>query len=62
MAQRLTMLGLEAESVHKIGGDFEGIIVAQILTRDPVPGSDKFSVCKVNDGTGERVNIYGAQT
>src|SRR5208282_4705539 len=29
--------------------------------RDPVPGTDKLSVCKVNDGKGERVIICGAQ-
>ena len=61
LAERLTMLGLEVESVHKTGGEFDGIVVAQILTRDPVPGSDKLSVCKVNDGKGERVIICGAQ-
>jgi phenylalanyl-tRNA synthetase beta chain len=48
LAERLTMLGLEVEGVHKTGGD-------------PVPGSDKLSVCKVNDGKGERVIICGAQ-
>jgi phenylalanyl-tRNA synthetase beta chain len=59
--ERLTMLGLEVEGVHKVGGEFEGIVVAQILTRDPVQGSDKLSVCKVNDGTMERTIICGAQ-
>ena len=58
---RLTMLGLEVEGVQKISGAFDGIVVAQILTRDPVPGSDKLSVCKVNDGMGERTIICGAQ-
>jgi phenylalanyl-tRNA synthetase beta chain len=61
LAERLTMLGLEVEGVHKTGGEFDGIVVAQILTRDPVPGSDKLSVCKVNDGKGERIIICGAQ-
>jgi phenylalanyl-tRNA synthetase beta chain len=61
LAERLTMLGLEVEGVHKIAGEFEGIVVAQILTRDPVPGSDKLSMCKVNDGRGERTIICGAQ-
>src|SRR5277367_2225985 len=61
LAERLTMLGLEVEGVQKISGAFDGIVVAQILTRDPVPGSDKLSVCKVNDGTGERTIICGAQ-
>jgi len=61
LTERLTMLGLEVEGVQKLGGEFAGVVVAQILTRDPVPGSDKLSVCKVNDGTGERTIICGAQ-
>ena len=61
LTERLTMLGLEVEGVQKISGAFEGIVVAQILTRDPVPGSDKLSVCKVNDGRLERAIICGAQ-
>jgi phenylalanyl-tRNA synthetase beta chain len=59
--EQLTMLGLEVEGVQKISGAFEGIVVAQILTRDSVPGSDKLSVCRVNDGKGERTIICGAQ-
>ena len=61
LAERLTMLGIEVEGVKKMGGEFAGIVVAQILTKDKVPGSDKLSVCKVNDGTGERTIICGAQ-
>src|ERR1043165_1962800 len=61
LAERLTMLGLEVERLTKVGGEFEGIVVAQILTNDKVPGSDKLSVCKVNDGKGERTIICGAQ-
>src|SRR5213083_2860465 len=55
------MLGLEVEAVHTVSGEFEGIVVAQILSRDKVPGADKLSVCKVNDGKGERTIICGAQ-
>ena len=61
LTEHLTMLGLEVEGVQKISGAFDGIVVAQILTRDPVPGSDKLSVCKVNDGKGERTIMCGAQ-
>ena len=61
LSERLTMLGLEVEGVHKVAGLFEGVVVAQILTKDKVPGSDKLSVCKVNDGKGERTIICGAQ-
>src|ERR1041384_6032667 len=61
LADRLTLLGLEVEGVVKRPGEFDGIVVAQILTRDKVPGSDKLSVCKVNDGKAERTIICGAQ-
>jgi len=61
LSERLTMLGLEVEGVHKVAGQFEGVVVAQILSKDKVPGSDKLSVCKVNDGKGERTIICGAQ-
>lgn len=60
LAERLTMLGIEVEGVVKLGGEFEGIVVGQILTRDKVPGSEKLSVCKVNDGKTERTIICGA--
>lgn len=60
LAERLTMLGLEVEGVEKMGGDFEGIVVAQVLTRDPHPNADKLSVCRVNDGRGERQIVCGA--
>jgi phenylalanyl-tRNA synthetase beta chain len=60
LTERLTMLGLEVEGVEKVAGEFEGIVVAQVITKDKVAGSDKLSVCKVNDGKGERQVICGA--
>src|SRR5205814_3873979 len=47
--------------MQRLAGEFDGVVVAQILTRDKVPGSDKLSVCKVNDGRAERTIICGAQ-
>lgn len=61
LSERLTMLGLEVEGVHKVAGEFEGVVVAQILTKEKVAGSDKLSVNKVNDGKTERTIICGAQ-
>jgi len=61
LAARLTMLGLEVEGVQKLGGEFDGIVVAQVLTRDKHPNADKLSVCRVNDGRGERLIVCGAQ-
>ncbi len=61
LTERLTMLGLEVEGVQKLDGEFNGIVVAQVITRDKHPNADKLSVCRVNDGTGERQIVCGAQ-
>ncbi|MBM3875148.1 MAG: phenylalanine--tRNA ligase subunit beta [Verrucomicrobia bacterium] len=60
LAERLTMLGLEVEGVQRFDGEFAGVVVAQVLAKDKVAGSDKLSVNRVHDGTGERTIICGA--
>ena len=59
--ERLTMLGLEVEGVQKLSGEFEGVVVAEVITRDKHPNADKLSVCRVADGRGERQIVCGAQ-
>ncbi|HTY87007.1 MAG TPA: phenylalanine--tRNA ligase subunit beta [Candidatus Acidoferrum sp.] len=61
LTERLTLLGLEVESVQKTGGEFDGIVVAQVVTKDKHPNADKLTVCKVNDGKTERQIVCGAQ-
>src|SRR6266516_4296801 len=61
LAERLTMLGLEVEGIHKLGGEFDGIVVGQVITRDKHPNADKLTLCRVNDGKGERQIVCGAQ-
>ena len=61
LTERLTMLGLEVEGVQKIASAFDGIVVAQVITRDKHPNADKLSICRVNDGTGERQIVCGAK-
>lgn len=60
LSERLTMLGIEVEGVQKSGGDFEGVVVAQVIARDKHPNADKLSLCRVNDGKGERQIVCGA--
>ena len=61
LCERLTMLGVEVESMRKLGGEFDGVVVAQILASDKHPNADKLSVCRVNDGRGERQIVCGAK-
>ncbi len=61
LKERLTLLGLEVEGMGKIGGDFEGVVVAQVITCEKHPNADKLTVCRVNDGQGERQIVCGAK-
>src|SRR5512136_2501232 len=61
LAERLTMLGIEVEGVQKLGGEFDGVVVAQVVTKDKHPNADKLTVCRVNDGKGLRQIVCGAQ-
>lgn len=55
------MLGIEVEGVQKLGGEFEGVVVAEVLAREKHPNADKLSLCRVNDGKAERQIVCGAQ-
>ncbi len=57
LADRMTSLGLEPEGIEKTGTVPEGVIVAEILSRVPHPDSDHMSVCMVNPGSGDPVQI-----
>jgi phenylalanyl-tRNA synthetase beta chain len=50
LAERLTMAGLEVESVETIGDRFQGVVVGEVLSVEKVPKADKLSLCKVNVG------------
>ncbi len=60
LVERLTMVGIEVESVSKINSVPDGIIVGEILERNPHPNADKLSVCKVNSGKEVLQIVCGA--
>lgn len=57
LIDQLTMLGLEVDDFAPAGGEFEGVVVAQIETAEQHPDADRLRVCTVNDGTGEMHNV-----
>src|SRR5688572_30495030 len=61
LRERLTMLGIEVEGMEKLGGEFDGVVVAQVLTSEKHPNADKLTVCRVADGKGERQIVCGAK-
>lgn len=50
LIERLTMVGIEVESISKINEIPDTIIVGEILERNLHPNADRLSVCKVNSG------------
>src|SRR5664280_3885498 len=61
LSERLTMIGIEVEGVVKLGGEFDGVVIAQVITKDKHPNADKLTVCCVNDGKEGRQIVCGAQ-
>lgn len=59
--ERLTMAGLEEESVEDLGAALSGIIVGKVLEREQHPNADRLSVCRVDVGEPEpRTIVCGA--
>lgn len=62
IADKLTMSGCEVESRESVATAFTGIVVGHVLEREKHPDADKLSVCKVDNGQGETLQIVcGAQ-
>jgi phenylalanyl-tRNA synthetase beta chain len=62
LADKLTFAGIEVEDIQTLGGKIpEQVVIAQILSSEKHPNADKLSVCRVNDGTGERQIVCGAK-
>ena len=57
LAHQMTMAGLEVEAVNVLSGDFENVVVAEIISVEPHPDSKKLNVCKVDAGDEEPVLI-----
>ncbi|MCS7228677.1 MAG: phenylalanine--tRNA ligase subunit beta [Candidatus Kryptonium sp.] len=58
--EKLTMLGLEVESVEYLGEKFKGFYVGEVLEVNKHPNADKLTVCKVNVGNDTLQIICGA--
>jgi len=58
---RLTMAGLEEESVEDLGAALAGIVVGKVIEREQHPNADSLSVCRVDVGDdAPRTIVCGA--
>jgi phenylalanyl-tRNA synthetase beta chain len=57
LVERLTMAGLEVDSVERLGADIEGLVVGEVVSVEKHPDADKLRVCTVNAGQGESLQV-----
>lgn len=60
VAERLTLAGLEVESIERRGRDLGGVVVAEVRGVRPHPTADKLSIVRVSSGGGEEEVVCGA--
>lgn len=61
MADMLTFAGIEVEGIQERGVTTDLVVVAQVMQKTPVEGSDHLNVCQVDAGEGElRQIVCGA--
>ena len=57
LTRRLTMAGLEVEAAEPAAPGFSGVVIAKVVEVKPHPDADKLSVCVVDDGGAEPVQV-----
>jgi phenylalanyl-tRNA synthetase beta chain len=51
LVARLSMAGLEVDSVTPVAGAFSGIVVGEVISTEAHPDADKLRVCQVSNGS-----------
>jgi phenylalanyl-tRNA synthetase beta chain len=57
LAQRLTLAGLEVESLTAVAPPFSGVVVGEVLECRRHPDADKLSLCQVTTDGADRLSI-----
>ena len=57
LAERLSVAGFEVEAIDDLAARARGVVVGFVRDRQPHPNADKLSVCQVDVGTGEDLQI-----
>ncbi len=60
LAEKLTMAGLEVDSIKEIKPAFSGVVVGKIISLVKHPDADKLSICEVSTGSEMLPIVCGA--
>jgi phenylalanyl-tRNA synthetase beta chain len=62
LCNKLTMLGLEIESVEQPGETIQGVVVGRIVSAEPHPDADRLQICRTDVGGPEPLQIVCGAT
>lgn len=57
LVDRLTVGGLEIESIERTGPALDGVVVGHVVSRERHPDADRLSVCRVDAGGDEPIEV-----
>jgi len=57
LAERLSIAGFEVEGIEDLAAQAEGVVVGKVLERSAHPDASKLSVCQVDVGRGDPLQI-----
>lgn len=61
-SEAITMSGSKVESFEKEGSELKNIVVGRVLSTEKHPAADRLTVCKVDVGEAEPIQIVTAAT
>ena len=57
LAAKLTAAGLNVEGIEAYEQTFPGVVIAKVVHREQHPNADRLSLCRVDVGTGEEIQV-----
>jgi len=57
LAEKLTSIGLEVETVEDSGARLKAFVVAHVVSAEKHPNADKLKLCLVDDGSGAPIQV-----
>jgi len=57
IAEKLTSIGLEVETVEDAGARLKAFVVAHVVSAEKHPNADKLKLCVVDDGSGSPIQV-----
>ncbi len=57
LAELLTMSGMEVEELRPVAPPFSDVVVGHVVSVERHPNADRLSVCRVDVGVGEALNV-----